>query len=836
MKLVASQRLLPSSLVFGCLATANHAFAQIVPDNTLPTNSRVTSGCVVCDIGGGTIKGLNLFHSFQHFSVPTGGAARFNNGLEIQNIFTRVTGNSISNIDGLIRANGDANFFFFNPNGIIFGENARLDIGGSFLGTTASNVQFADGSFFSATNPQDKPLLTINVPIGLGFTNNPGRIYVEGTGHKMSADSLFVPIFNSSTNSQLQVQTGKTLALVGGDITLNGATLKAESGQLELGSLRGAGTVNLQGNINSFKLDYNQTNNLGNISFEQRSLADASGFNAGSIQIQGNQVTLNNGSLIIVKNQGLQKAGDININAIELLKLDNNTNNSEFNTTILSETISPGDSSNINIKTKNLIVRDGGAINSKTFSIANGGEININVTELFEVSGYSAIDPNRISTVSAGTLMPKTSGFTSGKAGDVNILTKQLLVSKNGTLSTSNFGNGLGGNLTINAETIDIIGSDAISIASSISATNLGTGSAGSINIDTNTLSLENGGIVTTESFDSGSAGNITINASEFIDVSGTTPVFVSEITSAVKTPIPLLQQRFGLDAIVSGDSGNIIINTPTLKISNRGTVSVKNDGMGNAGNIKINANSLFLDNQSSLTAATASGEGGNIFFQGQNLLMRRNSNITTTAVGDGNGGNITIDTDILAALENSDITANAQASFGGIVVIDATAIIGTQFSQELTLDSNITATSSLGSEFNGVVDITTLSVKPTSGLVKLPETLVNSSNQITARCSNNNDSSFRIAGRGGLPPSPNDLLIGDRILVDLGEQPTVGGGASVSLSPAKTPANNEIVEAQGWVVDANGQIYLVADVNEVIPNSPALPQASCENLSNGKG
>ena len=210
------------SLLLGiclCSASAPRVWSQISPDGTTNTTVDSTDSGIIID--SGDRSGDNLFHSFEQFSVPNGGEAFFNNQGDIANIFSRVTGGDISQIEGLIRANGDANLFLINPAGIVFGEGAALDIGGSFTASTAESVVFTDDVEFSATDGENPPLLTVNMPIGLNYGSEPGDIAVNG--------------------SSLTVANGETLALLGGDVTITEGEITAPGANIELGGLSEVG-------------------------------------------------------------------------------------------------------------------------------------------------------------------------------------------------------------------------------------------------------------------------------------------------------------------------------------------------------------------------------------------------------------------------------------------------------------------------------------------------------------------------------------------------------------------------------------------------------------------
>ena len=781
------------------------AFSQVTSDNT--TNTTVNRSNNNFNILNGIQKGNNLFHSFKEFSIPNGGSATFQNPSTIENIINRVTGGNISNIDGLIKASGNANLFLINPAGIVFGENAKLDIGGSFFGSTAESVLFEDGFEFSAVNPQNEPLLTISVPVGLQMGTNSGEIQVNGSGHNLVTQDINIGAYiNLVSSSLLEVKPGKVLALIGGDIMLDGAVMNVKTGRVELSSVR-EGKVNFNQNNQDFKLNIPQDSKLGNIQLTQKSLIDAG---AGSIEVNSSSVSLKNGSVLLVQNQELQPAGDININATESLEVNGMSPDGRIRSAISNQTLG-GMSGNINVVTPRLIVQSGGAIGSQTFTPAPGGHIFLDVEQLIEVSGFSEINPLVYSSIASITI-------GDGKAGNVIASTKHFSILDNGLVSGVTVGNGDGGTINIDTQTLEVKGVGLDLLTSSGNTTSsLGKGDAGNININTETMTVEAGAYVANASHNVGNAGNLTINATKSLQVVGNVNELPARLNSFVR-PLPNLQKSFNLPDVPSGNAGNITINTPFLLVADRGIVTVGNGGSGNAGILNINADLIKLDDLGQLSATTVIGEGGDISLQSQSLQMRGESIISTSAGGKGNGGNIDINTNTLVALENSDITANAQNSFGGKVTINAEGIFGTQFREQQTIESDITATSELGAEFNGVVELNTPGVDPNSGISELPENLTDSSQQIASGCSSQADSTFIATGRGGIAKNPNeqvDTNLNWSDIRDLSTYRKVSNNSKVT-SIRKKPA---IIEANRFVRDSEGEIELVAVENIPLKN-----------------
>jgi filamentous hemagglutinin family protein len=817
---IAIVNLLP---ILGCLLPIAAIAQTITPDGTTPTT--ITTTGLDHTITNGTAAGSNLFHSFQRFDIPTGGSATFDlvNTPAITTIFSRVTGGSLSNIDGLIRTTNSTNpvsLFLMNPSGIIFGPNASLNIGGSFVGTTASSIKFANGAEF-AGNAVALPasLLTINVPIGLQMGQNPGAIVVQNTGHRLIAGNA--PLQMGTTPSGLQVATGNTLALIGGDIALEGGILSAPSGHLELGSVK-AGTVNLNTASPRWTFDYGSLQQYGNIHFSRQALANASGAPGGSIHLQGRNISVNEGSVVLSTHQENRVPGTITVNASEFLEMRGvGTYGFAQGLVVTESTTSVGGS--LAITAPQLRLQDGAKMTTRAFGSGIGGNISV-LADSIQIVGFSALQP----VTTRSELVASTRG--SGQAGNIQVTTRQLRAQTGGSIVSSSQGTGATGSVIVDAsELIELNGETPASFSASLlGVVSLNRGSAGTVTVNTPRLSVQNGASVAASALGQGDAGTLRVNVSEQISVSGISAASGKAgniSTSATALPF-IVQQPGGLSVSPTGNSGDLIINTPRLEITDGGVVRVSHQGVGDAGNLYINADRIFLDRGGSIVATTQSGEGGSISLQATtSLILRHGSNITATAGGVGNGGNITINSPIIAGFENSDIIANAFKGRGGNITITTQGIFGLKFRPQLTPDNDITASSQFG--VNGTVQISTPGIEPDSGLVQLAADFADPSQQISAGCAGEDGSSFIATGRGGIPVNPMAEVRRDRTWSDTRDLSEFRKqDNSASLTP-HTPHPTSLIEANAIRRNPDGTVELTATDTAQTPHWTTCAQAN---------
>jgi filamentous hemagglutinin family protein len=790
------------------------ASAQVTSDGSL--NTTVSQSGNNFTIINGSIAGSNLFHSFGQFSVPTGSSATFDlvNTPNISTIFSRVTGGSVSNIDGLIQTINSSNpvsLFLINPNGIIFGQNAKLDISGSFIGTTANSIKFADGTEFSATNPTPTSLLTMSVPIGLQLGANSAPIQVQGTGHNLAliaTPKQAFPPFTRETNPQgLRVQPSKTLALVGSGIFVQGGQLRADNGRIELGSVA-IGEVKLNSTASGFALSYPGASNFQDIQLTQKALLDASSaVGNDGIHLSGRQVRLTGGATGLVQNASSSSpGGQITVNASELVEITGTTADKKFRSNLTTETTTTGASGEIEILTKDLIFREGGQLVSRTFNAGAAGNITVNALDSIQVLGISSINPRFQSSIFANS-----GGSATGKAGDVTLSTGRLVATGGAIISNASFSvGGAGGALTVNADSVDISGIDPVFKGpTDLRFGSFSGGDGGSLTLNARQVTVREGARMNGTTIGKGNAANLTINASESLDING------GIVTSSASFPdYRTILNGYNTDP--TGKAGTIAINTNHLTVRNNGKVTVQNSGPANAGKLQINAGSIQLDNNGLLSASTKLGEGGNIQINARDvLLLRRGSKISAEAGGTGNGGNIGINSPIVMGLENSDIVANAVQGRGGNIEITTQGIFGLKYRDRLTPESDITASSQFG--VNGTVDINNFGVDPSSGLVKLPVNLVDSSQQIATGCSNNTGSSFVATGRGGIPQNPNQQVTSDvynglglRTWSDIRDLSAYRKTGEITAQISPSPES--LIQATSWHRNPQGKIQLVAN------------------------
>ncbi|MBW4635306.1 MAG: S-layer family protein [Iphinoe sp. HA4291-MV1] len=701
---------------------ANSTLAQElkpVADGTLGAESSVvTPTSVQADrIDGGAIRGANLFHSFSQFNIGEGREAYFANPNGISNILSRVTGSDASKIFGKLGVLGNANLFLINPNGIIFGKNASLDVRGSFVGSTASSLKFADGVEFSAKATQSTPLLTISVPIGLQFGANPGSIQVQGDG-KGSRGTRTTELID--TTNALRVPSNQTLALVGGDVSLQGATLKTEGGRIELGSVAGDGFVSLIPINKGFALGYDGVQNFGNIQLSQKATVDASGVGGGDIQLQGRDVTLTDnsvifgytlgnenggdvfiraqdlivrdGSLVVVSSSGSGKAGNLNVSASNSVEISGGENNQlpsglQFPSGLYTQSYGDGTSGNLTIDTGKLIVSNGAQVSSSSFGKEPAGNLKVSASEFVKLVGTANDFASSLSTESYGD----------GTSGNLTIDTGKLIISDGGQVTTSARGEGLGGNLTVRAsESIELTGSSKTDLyfVSGLFSQTSNNGAALDLTIDTGKLTLRDGARISTSSSVELTRVLLTVYRSGKLVTA--TSISVLPKTVVVNTGTI----NFSTNTRNFSHIGYIIRNAPRSgrrasrisdfrkesklfstneSFSSIQIVNIDSNNSSKAGNLVVTA-SDFVELVGTtpdgrfpsglFTDTSSKGSAGNLTINTNKLIISNGAEATVSSTGQGAAGNLDVTANSVS-LDNGKITSQTSFGNGGNVKLN---------------------------------------------------------------------------------------------------------------------------------------------------------------------
>ncbi|MEK8017664.1 MAG: filamentous hemagglutinin N-terminal domain-containing protein [Candidatus Parabeggiatoa sp.] len=532
--------------------------------------------------------GGNLFHSFRQFDIAVGERATFSGPDTVNNVISRVTGGEVSNINGLLRSTlPHADLYLINPAGVMFGEQAQLDVLGSFYVSTADYLRFSDGAQFHASLPENS-LLTVAPPTAFGFLNsNQAPISVQG--------------------SALSVPDTETLSIMAGDITLTEGGLHAPMGTVHLSSVASAGELSVNpemSSLDNFAL-------LGHITLSEFTLGNAVyGFDgAHRIYIRGGQFWMADSVINAKVKKRRGAASQIVMSSREAVVL-------EQDAVMATDSFSITDAGEMRIETQNLMMRGNAMMSSDTQRGGAAGVITIQahqvtITDEAKISSSTSHEggsSGRIHITADAldmrgeTQIKATSRGTDQAAGQIIIIADQVQMADDATLDTIAFAdaNGDGGAVSIEAKTLKM--TDRAWIISSA----FNRGQSGPINIEVDHLFLSGESAIASTTFSQGKGGNIRLRVHDSLSISD-----AAVVTSGTEG---------------EGQGGTVMLVLPADKITIADIAQI--DSASGVKNVVTDEIARMLELAKQLggevdgSVFTGGGRPGKVFIQADNLSL----------------------------------------------------------------------------------------------------------------------------------------------------------------------------------------------------------------------
>lgn len=666
------QRLLPNAVAIAAALACGGALAQIRTDGTVGAAQVLKGPDYVIPQTLGKLSGVNLFHSFQAFSIGSSESATFTTSTSgIANVISRVTGGDVSQINGSLRlsaADGAPAFFFINPAGVTFGKGAAIDVPGAFHAGTADYVKFGDGRFYA------------DAAKGSSFSSAPP----EAFGFLGAARGLVTV----KDGAVIVPKSGKAMTLAGGDIVIDNAALAASGGgDLRVVSMgftssevptsgvlpQGAGTlvmthggsisVGSVGSTAGGKLSVTAGDVLmdGQSYLYSRGATHATDAGAGGdIDVSvGGKLSVAGGSSISSDTAGAGPAGAIRIRAGQA-----QFSGGGYVYSSAAEG-SAGSAGALQVNVDGALNLGNGSISSSAFGSGRAGAITVGAASLAADAGYISGEggggsaalavtvPGALVLANGARIATSTdgaadAGSVSVKAGAAQLTGKAFI----GSLAVKGSGNAgtvdlaVAGDVSLSGGSALLSTSDSDGASANILVTaanlsldggliltnSLGTAFTPSGNVDvavTGRVTLSNASAIDTSTLAFGNAGNVRLRANELALTGG------SRISSSA------------LDGF--GNAGALdIATTGALTLQGASTLSTSSSTVGNAGDVRVSAGSILVESGSGINSTSgidSLGRGGNVAVSTPgSLVLREQGHISAVAAGVGNAGNVQVE------------------------------------------------------------------------------------------------------------------------------------------------------------------------------------------------
>ena len=778
--------------------------AEIVFDGSLPggaTNGTTITGDMLVQEANGLVSGSNLFHSFSGFNIDTGETLRFFSMNNFNNVIARVTGNSISNIDGSItNLVPGSDLWLMNPNGFIFGQNASINVAGSFYAGTGDSLEFSDGSRLYADLAQTSNLASLD-PVSFGFIDPASAAAIQVNQSTITLGS-----------------SGSDFSLTAGDVTFTGATVSTTAG----------------GNIS--------INATGDITFEEGgdiSTTTSAATNAGNINVTAEGNININGSLI----------------SVDLLDLLGNVVGtriiSDNDSGIKSSTLATGSTGILSINSGNIYM-DGGIISTDTSGLGDARDINIVVDGLIDMINNGQILSNKLGKEVIG--INKT-------VGNINVVTGDLNMSGSIISNATSFdaSGRLPSNIQINVDGDIVLFNSLITSGTSFSA------DAGNITISSNNLYMQHSEISSSTNFCAlggvctpgkgftdfaslvyGDAGDIDINVIGLVDMQSESWIRSESVNSAAYDTY--------------GGSGRITINANDLNLYKGSQIKTST----NSASSELSIIDLNIQNGVVIYGSTTgqvinpyTGEyglsgaprysgvftetygnthAGNIFLDAINIEIVEGSQITSSTFAEGNAGSIAITANnfitVVNGLIESQSTGSTSGSAGTVslsaanISLDAGGIINasTQSNELTNTVANVTLTASnnvsigensqVTTSTTGAVDAGIISITATETVLIGAEVETAEKSIIESRSTGANSGSA-----GTINVQANDIVLKNSFKIAASTESNIlaNSPSNINLMANNTISTSDTVSdstiGQGWV---DSTVYGLSDGGQI--------------------